>query len=113
VIDIYRNDPTSCFVAEMEGRLVGFLLGTIIDKRNSPRKYGYLVWLGVHDELKGKGIGKRLFFAYRKKMEEEGVRRLLVDTDPRNEEAVGFFTRCGFTSPQDHVYLSLKLVDDQ
>jgi ribosomal protein S18 acetylase RimI-like enzyme len=112
VIDIYRNDPASCFVAEIADRVVGFLLGTIIDKRNSPRKYGYLVWLGVHDETRGRGIGKKLFFEYRKKMEDEGVRMLLVDTDPRNEEAVGFFARCGFTSPQDHVYLSLKLIED-
>jgi ribosomal protein S18 acetylase RimI-like enzyme len=112
VIDIYRNDPTSCFVAEMEDRVVGFLLGTIIDKRNSPRKYGYLVWLGVQGDLKGKGIGKRLFSEYRKKMEEEGVRMLLVDTDPRNKEALGFFGRCGFTSPQDHVYLTLRLIED-
>ena len=112
VIDIYRNDPDSCLVAEQEGRAVGFALGTIIDKRNSPRKYGYLVWFGVDKDLAGRGIGQRLFARFREVMQEQGVRMLLVDTEARNEDALHFFEKSGFSSPRDHVYLTLSLVED-
>ena len=112
VIDLYRNDPASCLVAEMDGRVVGFVLATVIDKRNSPRRYGYLVWFGVAESLRGRGIGRRLFAAFRKNMEESGARMLLVDTEARNVEALRFFEKCGFSSPQDHVYLTLQLTED-
>jgi len=112
VIDLYRNDPDSCLVAERDGRVVGFVLATVIDKRNSPRRYGYLVWFGVAESLRGKGIGRRLFAAFRKTMEEGGARMLLVDTEARNADALRFFEKCGFSSPQDHVYLTLQLVED-
>jgi ribosomal protein S18 acetylase RimI-like enzyme len=112
VIDIYRNDPDSCLVAERDGRVVGFALGTIIDKRNSPRKYGYLVWFGVDRNLAGRGIGQRMFARFREIMEGQGVRMLLVDTEARNEEALRFFEKSGFSSPRDHVYLTLNLVED-
>lgn len=111
VIDLYRNDPAICLVAEQRTHVVGFVLATIIDKRNSPRRYGYLVWFGVNEELRGRGIGRRLFAALRKVMEEQGVRMLLVDTEARNEDALRFFEKCGFSSPQDHVYLSLQLAE--
>jgi ribosomal protein S18 acetylase RimI-like enzyme len=112
VIDLYRNDPHSCLVAEQEGSVAGFVLATVIDKRNSPRRYGYLVWFGVTENLRGCGIGRRLFAAFRRVMEEGGVRMLLVDTEARNLEAQRFFRKCGFSSPQDHVYLSLQLTGD-
>ncbi|MFO7785696.1 MAG: GNAT family N-acetyltransferase [Desulfatiglandales bacterium] len=112
VIDLYRNDPGSCLVAELDGRVVGFVLATIIDKRNSPRRYGYLVWFGVSETLRGRGIGQRLFAAFREVMEKEGARMLLVDTEARNKDALRFFEKCGFCSPQDHVYLSLQLTED-
>ncbi len=112
VIDTYRNDAGACLVAEQDGRVKGFVLATIIDKRNSPRRYGYLVWFGVAEELRGQGVGRRLFGAFRDIMEREGARMLLVDTEARNEDALRFFGRCGFSSPRDHVYLSMKLIED-
>lgn len=109
VIDLYRSDSSSCLVAEQNGRVVGFVLATVIDKRNSPRRYGYLVWFGVTEALRGRGIGRRLFEGFREIMKKAGVRMLLVDTEARNQDALRFFERCGFSSPQDHVYLSLEL----
>jgi len=111
VIDLFRSERDSCFVAELKGRVVGFALGTVIDKRNSPRKYGYLVWLGVEEGCVGRGIGARLFAAFRSVMEARGARKLLVDTEANNERALRFFEKLGFSSPRDHVYLTLDLQD--
>lgn len=109
VIDCYRSDPDICLVAAGAQGILGFVLGTIIDKRNSPRRYGYLVWLGVDSAVKGKGIAKRLFEHFKALMANRGVRMLVVDVEAENTNALRFFETRGFSSPRDHIYLTLRL----
>jgi ribosomal protein S18 acetylase RimI-like enzyme len=111
VIDYYTGNPEYCLVAESGGEFAGFLLGSIIDKRNSYRKYGYLVWFGVDEKFQGTGVSTMLYERYREIMIEEDVRMLMVDTSADNERALAFFTARGFSSPKDHVYLTLKLTE--
>jgi ribosomal protein S18 acetylase RimI-like enzyme len=109
VIGFYTGDPEYCLVAESNSQLAGFLLGSIVDKRNSPRKYGYLVWFGIDEKFQGSGVAELLFDGFRKIMQAEGVGVLLVDTAADNERALSFFRARGFSSPRDHVYLTLHL----
>ncbi len=109
VIGFYTGDPEFCLVAETGGSLAGFLLGSIVDKRNSPRKYGYLVWFGIDEKFQGSGVAELLFDGFKKIMQGEGVHILLVDTAADNDRALSFFRARGFSSPRDHVYLTLNL----
>jgi len=109
VLNFYNTDPDLCLVARSDDRVVGFCLGTIIDKRNSPRKYGYLVWFGISDEFQRSGLGTRLFTQFKNILEQYGVTMMLVDTSADNEKALKFFNSQGFSSPRDHVYLSLNM----
>jgi ribosomal protein S18 acetylase RimI-like enzyme len=109
VLGAYYDDPEFCFVAESGDELVGFVLGTTIQKRRSAWKYGYLVWMGVEPEYQGQGIGERLFDWFLEIMLDEGVRMILMDTEADNEPALKFFSKLGFGRPEDHVYLSLNL----
>ena len=111
VINLYKDDPELCLVAEEEenGTMVGFLLGTTIEKNRSPWKYGYLQWLGVDPTLKGSGIGRRLVNEFVSLIKKTGARMMLVDTEADNYDALQFFKRMGFVNPQQHIYLSLNL----
>lgn len=109
VIDFYTGDPEFCLVATMNNEIIGFILATIIDKRQSHRRYGYLVWLGIDDRYRGRGVGTKLFQEFRALMLREGVQMLLVDIEADNREAMDFFNHRGFASPKDHIYLSLNL----
>jgi ribosomal protein S18 acetylase RimI-like enzyme len=109
VTDLFRSDPELCLVAEQGDEIVGFTLATTIDKRRSAWKYGYLVWLGVEPAFARAGLGARLFRLLRHRMEQEGVRMILVDTEAGNEAALRFFRKLGFTNPHEHVFLSLNL----
>ncbi len=109
VTDLFRSDPELCLVAEQKDEIVGFTLATTIDKRRSAWKYGYLVWLGVEPAFARAGLGARLFRLLRQRMEQEGVRMILVDTEAGNEAALRFFRKLGFTNPHEHVFLSLNL----
>ncbi len=113
VIASFQDAPEFCMVAEFKGKLVGFVLGTTISKKQSSWKYGYLVWLGVEPDFQSRGIAARLFHQFRNLMLEDGVRMLLVDTAADNLPAINFFEKQGFEKPQKHVYLQLNLDSDR
>ena len=113
VIGAYYDDPEYCIVADQAGEVVGFVLGTTIQKPRSAWKYGYLVWMGVAPDLHRQGVGERLFAKFVDVMLEEGVRMILMDTGADNTTALNFFIRQGFGKPENHVYLSLNLSRQQ
>jgi ribosomal protein S18 acetylase RimI-like enzyme len=107
VIGLYNTDSDYCLVAEVNGLIAGFILGTVISK--PPWIYGYIIWLGVDGQFQRQGIADMLVDKIVERMIEEGVRFMLVDTDPANIAAVKFFTRKGFSNPRKHVFLSMNL----
>ena len=109
VTNIFQTEPEFCLVAEVDDKPIGFALGTTITKARSAWKYGHLVWLGVDPDYQRLGLATRLFNHFRDKMEEHGVRILLVDTEADNEGALRFFREVGFGSPEEHLYLALNL----
>jgi hypothetical protein len=46
-------------------------------------------------------------------MLESGVRMLLTDTEAENLPALHFFRKMGFGQPQQHIYMTLNLSDQQ
>ena len=109
VINNYLSDPELSFVAELHDEVIGFALGTMIDKRRSAWMYGYLLWFGVEDAYRGLGVGERLLKRLTDTCIQEGARMMLVDTDAGNVGAIKFFKRHGFGNLQDHVYMSKNL----
>lgn len=107
VIGLYNTDPEYCLVAEIDEQLAGFVLGTIINK--ATWTYGYIIWLGVNPNFQRRGVGDKLVDKLVERMIEDGVRFMLVDTDPANTPAVKFFTRKGFGNTRQHVFLSMNL----
>jgi ribosomal protein S18 acetylase RimI-like enzyme len=113
VTSLFNMEPEFIFVAELEGRVIGFAMGTTIEKARSAWSYGHLVWLGVEPAFARSGVGSMLFDRFREQMEQKGVRMLLVDTQADNEPAIRFFRRKGFENPTDHVYMTLNLVKEE
>jgi len=109
ITTLFNSDSELCLVADLDGEVVGFALGTTVDKPNSSWKYGYLVWIGVRPGLQDYGIGQKLFDEIRDRMEEQGVRMIMVDTDADNEAGIRFFRKLGFDKMRQHVYLTLNL----
>ncbi|AFY72544.1 acetyltransferase [Synechococcus sp. PCC 7502] len=107
VIGLYNTDPEYCLVAEIDGQLSGFVLGTVITK--SSWTYGYILWLGVSPSFQRRGVADRLVDKIVERMIEEGARSMLVDTDPTNTAAINFFTRKGFGNARKHIFLSMNL----
>jgi ribosomal protein S18 acetylase RimI-like enzyme len=106
VVSMFTSDQEYCLVAELEGMIIGFVLGNVIAKRKSAWKYGYLVWLVVAPEFQRVGVASKLFNRFADKMTEDGVRMFIVDTEADNLSALYFFREKGFASPQQHIYMT-------
>jgi ribosomal protein S18 acetylase RimI-like enzyme len=108
----FASDGETCLVAELDGAVVGFALGSLLAKRRSAWNYGYLVWLGVEPATGRKGIASRLFERMTELFIHHGARMILVDTDADNETALAFFRKQGFGQETPHLYLSRNLTRD-
>ena len=109
ITTLFNSDTELCLVAELDEEIVGFALGTTVEKQNSAWKYGYLVWIGVRPGLQKGGAGHILFGEIKKRMIEQGVRMIIIDTDADNEAGICFFEKEGFDNTQNHVYMTLNL----
>ena len=108
-VSLFTTDGEFCFVAEYKEKLVGFTLGSLIDKRNSAWSYGYVTWLAVDPELKRLGVASKLMETITDAYIRAGARMMIVDTDAENSPAISFFRRHGFVNEDRHVYLSKNL----
>ena len=113
IVNMFNTDGEFCWVADAgEGEVVGFALGSLMEKRRSAWVYGWLDWLGVNPNWQGKGVGKRLLDKITERFIAEGARMLLIDTEADNKPALRFFVNEGFGNPNEHVYLSRNLTRD-
>lgn len=111
ITTLYNSDSELCLVAETEAdsSIIGFALGTTVEKHHSAWKYGYLVWLGVSKNIHHKGVGSELFKEVKRRMKEQGVRIIMIDTSADNHAAINFFRKQGFGDLREHVYMALNL----
>ena len=109
LVTMFASDGETCLVAEDDDEIVGFALGTMIEKRRSAWSYGYLVWLCVASEHRREGLAKRLVDRITEIFIREGARMMIVDTDAENEAAIGFFRKQGFGGETEHLYFSKNL----
>lgn len=109
VTHLFNSESEYLLVAEADGRVVGFAMGTVIEKARSAWNYGHLLWLGVDPDFTRQQLGSLMFDRFREIMIAAGIRMLMVDTQADNTPALQFFQRKGFENPTDHVYMTLNL----
>lgn len=109
ITNLFGADGEFCLVAETaEGRIVGFALGTLMDKPGTAWRYGWLLWLGVSPRYQGRGIAARLLKQLTERFLANDCRMMLVDTDTDNRAALRFFRKQGFANELLHTYLSMN-----
>ncbi len=113
VTGLFHSDSEFCLVAELDGEIIGFALGTTIEKSNSAWKYGYLVWLGIKPDFQRQGLAEKLFRRFKDIMLRSSVRMLLVDTQSENLPALRFFEKIGFGNPEEHIYLTMNVAAEK
>lgn len=92
------RDPDLFLVAELDGKIVGTVLGGFDGRR------GLIYHLAVRQEYRQNGIGDILMGAVEQRLKEKGCRRsyLLVTKD--NQDAIRFYEKRGWTRMDLYIY---------
>jgi mycothiol synthase len=85
-------DPAGFFLAEENGRVVGFHWTKI-----HPDGTGEVYVVGIHPDAQGGGLGKALTLAGLHHLRERGVPEIILYVESDNAPAVAVYTRLGFT----------------
>jgi len=98
---LFEHLGDTCVIAEVDGALVGFLVGFVSQRMTGT---GYVHYVGVHPERRGLGIGKELYRRFADVVRARGCTRLLAETGTWNVRSIAFHRSIGFAlEPGDEV----------
>ena len=93
-----KRNPTTCFVAETESKIVGVIMAGHDGRR------GYIYHTAVSSDYRNQGIGKRLVNSALSALDQEGINKAALVVFERNEIGNEFWSYIGFTERDDLIY---------
>ena len=94
--DVVKNDDEAAFVAELEGKVVGYMITYILLGGFGIEKSAWIAMFGVDPKFMGQGIGKKLaevvFEFYRRK----GITNIHTSVMWDSTDLLSFFKTIGF-----------------
>ena len=106
---IDRNEPLMNIGAELDGRLVGFVMGEVRAWEFGQReKTGWIEVLGVHPRYMGTGVGRQLGQRLIGVFKRRGVRAVHTSVQWKSGDLLAFFGDLGFDR-SDFITLELPV----
>lgn len=99
-------DSELVLVAEIEGKVVGVIVGTLDGTR------GYFYRLAVDPNYQGHGVGKALVQALEKRFRQRGATRVIIMVNQDNKKVIPFYNSLGY-QVQEYITLSKSLSSNQ
>ena len=97
VVYYIRRDPDAPKVAELDGRVVGFMLGEVRGGEfGLDEPTGWIEFVGVDPSARGGGIGRRLAEALLAHFRERGAKVARTMVAARDQEIAAFLGAMGF-----------------
>jgi ribosomal protein S18 acetylase RimI-like enzyme len=94
--DLVKKADNACFVAELQGRVVGYMISYIVSGGFGIENSAWIAMLGVDPRLMGQDIGKNLaketFQFYR----EKGIKDIYTSVRWDSTDLLSFFKTLGF-----------------
>jgi len=92
-----RRDPEGPVVAELDGQVIGFMLGEVRSGEfGLEEPTGWIEVLGVDPDHQGLAAGRRMAQALLEHFREQGVTRVRTLVDEEMEDLARFFDSLGF-----------------
>ncbi|MDO4739208.1 MAG: GNAT family N-acetyltransferase [Eubacteriales bacterium] len=100
------------FIAEADGRVVGYAFAFISHVRNHPTYIDfdrfYIDDICVLEECRGRGVGRRLFEACREQAQKTDCKVMDLGVFGFNTGAIAFYEACGMTEQQRRMEIVLR-----
>jgi ribosomal protein S18 acetylase RimI-like enzyme len=104
-----RRDPGASQVAEVDGKVVGFMFGDLrAGEFGIEEPSGWVERFGIDPDFRGKDLGRRLFDAVCAHFRAEGAKTVRTLVDGHDTQLTGFLGAIGFT-PSPLQALEIKL----
>lgn len=91
-----KEDDGFVWVAEVDGKIVGYLCGGLKKEAYRIIKSSELENMMVLDEYRFKGIGKQLVDAFFRWSKSQGVQKIIVSASSENSLAIKFYRKNNF-----------------
>ncbi|RJR21649.1 MAG: GNAT family N-acetyltransferase [Desulfobacteraceae bacterium] len=91
-----QRGESASFVAEMEGKVAGFMISYIVYGGYGLEKSAWIATLGVDPRWMGQGIGKRLAQEILSFYEKNGIRYIFTSVRWDSADLLSFFKTLGF-----------------
>ncbi|MGE8081957.1 GNAT family N-acetyltransferase [Peribacillus loiseleuriae] len=89
----FDHFTNTSFVAEKEGKLVGFIIGFLSQSHSNE---AYIHFVGVHPDYRKHNIGKHLYNKYFNVVKQNGRNIVRCVTSPVNKVSIAYHTKMGF-----------------
>ena len=93
-----KRNPTTCFVAEAEAKIIGAIMAGHDGRR------GFIYHTAVLSDYRKQGIAKMLVDNAVTALDKEGIHKVVLVVFERNEIGNDFWEHIGFTERNDLVY---------
>lgn len=103
ILRYIKRNPSTCFVAENEGVIVGTILAGHDGRR------GFIYHLAVHPEHRHAGIGTALTQRAMEALEQEGIHKVALVVFEGNDGGNAFWEKQGFLKRDDLTYRNKSL----
>ena len=96
VEDHALSDDEACFVAESDGRVVGFMISYILTAGFGMAKSAWIATLGVDPKCMGQGIGASLAKKIFEHYQAQGIETVYTSVRWDSTDMLSFFKTLGF-----------------
>ena len=103
-----QGKDSACFVAELDDRVVGFMISYILTLGFGIEKSAWIATMGVHPRYMGQGIGARLAAEIFKSYDAQGITRVYTSVRWDSTDLLSFFRTLDFER-SDFINLTKKL----
>jgi ribosomal protein S18 acetylase RimI-like enzyme len=104
-----RTSEVSGLVAELEGKIVGFILGEVSGREfRAPGTIGWIDTIGIDPDYQRKGLASLLLEEMIKNFRERGVETIHTLVNWSSWDLLQFYKKAGF-SRGDMINLELKI----
>lgn len=100
-----KRNPTTCFVAEEDGKIIGIIMSGHDGRR------GFIYHTAVAVEYRYRGIARELVNHAMAALKEEGIVKVALVAFSRNTTGNAFWEKLGFTERDDLVYRNKNITE--
>lgn len=103
-----HGKDSACFVAELDGRVIGFMISYVLTLGFGIEKSAWIATMGVHPKYMGQGIGALLATEIFKSYEAQGIKRVYTSVRWDSTDLLSFFRTLDFER-SDFINLTKKI----